>query len=380
MIEVAITAGNILTSLGDVRTTWNKMIDGKSGLVRREKSRSDGVSPLYGSYPLGLIDGLDTGDSDGGSWRRLQAVLLLLLSDLPRLPEDTPIFFATTKAAVDELFHDGTAVEQGQPWQLAAFLKEHLQLSGKTITVSAACASGTIALIQAAMAIETGRCDRALVIGADLVGDFILTGFDSLKALSPDIARPFDRKRDGLSLGDGGGWLLLSSAKAVEKTGQVPLAWLGSWGISCDATHITAPCRHASGLKLALEQLMAKTTIPLGGINAHGTGTVYNDAMELLAYGQKFGPEIPICSVKGALGHTLGAAGVIEAMLSIESLQHMVLPPTVGLKDPENGAENLSGSQCLPLLAPSIISCNSGFGGINAAVYLYKPSSSALRG
>ena len=359
MRKVAIVVGDILTPLGDLQETWEKMIAGQSGLHRQQLGGSESV------YPVGLIDGLA---GEGGSWERLQSLFDRLFANLPLLPPDTSLYIATTKAAVDEHLVPVTQAA-GQPWKLADHLKNRLSLNGETSTVSAACASGTLALIQGAMNIAAGNCDKALVVGIDLVAKFILTGFDSLKALSPGGARPFDRNRDGLSLGDGAGWMLLSSAGGWGKSTGEPLAWLAGWGVSCDATHITAPCRQASGLKRVLDQVLAGAGMPLGGINAHGTGTVYNDAMELLAFQDKC-PEVPICSVKGAIGHSLGAAGVVEAVLSVKSLHTQHLPPTVGLQELQDESANMSGLQALALRSPSILSSNSGFGGINAAVLL----------
>lgn len=359
MKKVAVAAGDIRTSLGNLPSTWQNLMAGVSGLVRK---KSQVVST---EYPLGLVEGLE---GTGGSWLRLQSFLDLLLANVPDLPADTDLIVATTKAAVDEQLQVGGAKE-GQPWQLAEILKKRLHLSGEATTVSAACASGTLAIIQGAMKIMTGSCNQVLVVGIDLVGDFILSGFDSLKALSPSTPKPFDKNRDGLALGDGGGWILLSADDRVGSSSSSVLGWVEGWGISCDATHITAPCRKGSGLKRAFDQLLMSTSSPLGGINGHGTGTVYNDAMELLVFGDKCDPGIPVCSVKGAVGHSLGAAGVVEALLSLQSLAEMVLPPTVGLETPEAGMVNLSGTRALSLVAPSIVSCNSGFGGINAAVH-----------
>jgi 3-oxoacyl-(acyl-carrier-protein) synthase len=222
------------------------------------------------------------------------------------------------------------------------------------------------------MAIHSGRCQTALVVAVDLVAEFVLRGFDSLKALSPHSVKPFDKERDGLALGDGGAWLLMSSDREIlEQHGIQSL--INRWGIGCDATHITAPCRRGSGLSRVFDQILNGATgercIP-GGINGHGTGTGYNDAMEMLVFDEKCGTSVPFCSIKGAIGHSLGAAGLIEVMLSVKSLQEMKLPPTVGLVNPEGDRLNVSGTTSLPIERPSIISCNSGFGGINAGVYL----------
>ena len=149
-----------------------------------------------------------------------------------------------------------------------------------------------------------------------------------------------------------------------------PLAHIESWAFSCDATHITAPCRKASGLIDVFDQIISTSNISIGGINAHGTGTIYNDAMELRAFTEMCEAGTPVCSTKGALGHSLGATGVIEALLSVLSLQHDVLPPTVGLMVPEESSCLLSGTKPLSLLHPSIVTCNSGFGGINAALFM----------
>ena len=110
----------------------------------------------------------------------------------------------------------------------------------------------------------------------------------------------------------------------------------------------------------------------MGAINAHGTGTRFNDAMEITAFRQRFAGNVPLHSIKGAIGHCLGAAGVIEAAIAIKSLAAGQIPPTVGLEEPDKELGNLAGGTMFDLLHPSIISCNSGFGGINAAVMLTK--------
>jgi len=359
--KVIFTAGDILTPLGNLQETWDGLLGGRTGIVQQ------GFGSLTGKWPLGIIETLP---SDNGSWSRLQNIFDRLFVSLPQLPQKTHLFCATTKGAVDELFGD-CGHEQGQPWQIADYLTGRLGLTGSKTTVSGACASGTIAIIQGSMKIAAGDCDHVLVVGFDLVAEFILAGFDSLKALSPDGAKPFDRSRNGLSLGDGAGWILLEAEGAVQSRSS-NLGSLESWAITCDATHITAPCRKASGLIAAFDKLIADSSVPIGGVNGHGTGTVYNDSMELLAFSEKCEHGVPVCSVKGALGHSLGAAGVVEAMLSLLSLQYDILPPTVGLENAEASGCVLSGAEPLSLLYPSIVTSNSGFGGINAALLLTK--------
>lgn len=359
MRKAIVAGGDICTPLGDLESTWNNLLAGRSGLVLRNFGNI--VEPL----PLGVIDGL-TGEF--GSWPRMESLFDRLLASLPPLPANTRLFCATTKGAADESVNIA-GVGIGQPWQIGDYLAERLGLEGGGTMVSAACASSLIGIIQGAMAIGTGSCDHALIVGVDLLSDFVITGFSSLKALSSFGARPFDRNRDGLSLGDGGGWMLLSAEDccSAAKSDTVSVA---GWAITCDATHITAPSREAIGLISALQQVLSKADIKVGGVNAHGTGTVYNDAMELLAFNRVLDKATPVCSVKGSLGHSLAAAGIVEAVLSVWSLNKMVLPPTVNLRDLESSSCVLSGTKVLSLRATSILTCNSGFGGINGVLLL----------
>ena len=363
MKRVVTVAANVLTCLGDLDATWSGLLSCQSGLVLQQMNGFDN------KWPLGLIDGLH---EPIGSNQRLEILFDRLFQTLPDLPENTSLICATTKGAVDELL-DCRNPCSGQPWHLAGQLSERLNLKGETHTVSAACASGTIAIIQGAMRIAAGECENVLVVGVDLVSRFVLSGFAGLKALSLKGCRPFDVGRDGLSLGEGAGWVLLSSEDNVCWTPGSMTAEITGWGISCDASHITAPCRNASGLIASLEQTASGIRTEVGGINAHGTGTIHNDAMELVAFSRvynKYHTPIPVCSVKGAIGHCLGAAGVIEIALSLKCLNDAILPPTVGLVDAADSTVALAGKSPLPLLYPSILSCNSGFGGINAAVLL----------
>lgn len=357
VMTVEITGGSILTPFGDLERTWEQLLAGESAVSPRS-------FPGVGlSLPAAAIEGLP---GRWGSWQRLEALLEQLLATIPALSYGTALICATTKGAVDEL-RPSSASQSGQPWQLGGYLRQRLAVEQPATVVSAACASGLIAIIQGAMMIRAGRCRQVLVIAVDQLAEFIAAGFHGLRALSPTAARPFDRRRDGLTLGEAAGWVLLSEAGAVPVAGT---AVLESWAIRCDAAHITAPCRQASGLISALEAILEQQAAPIGGINTHGTGTVYNDAMELLAYSQILNPGLPLCSVKGALGHSLAATGLVEALLSVESLKHGLLPPTAGLQQPESSDLTISGTRPVPLSCPSVLTCNSGFGGINAALLL----------
>jgi 3-oxoacyl-(acyl-carrier-protein) synthase len=363
MSRPVIVAAAALTALGDLEATWQGLLSGRSALAAGQLA-----APLD-RYPVGTVPGLN---GAWGSAARQEQLYLRLLAALPELPAESGLVLSTTKGAVDELLGDDPPWP-GQPWELAREIAKAAGLTGPAATVSGACASGTIALIRAAQQIKTGEGPATvLVLGIDLLSTFVTGGFARLHALTPDVCRPFDRQRDGLALGEGAGALLLASPAEARRRNWPILAEIDGWGVSGDAGHITAPCREASGLTRALALCTDNGRKAVGAVNAHGTGTKFNDAMEIKGFRAALPPATPYHSVKGAIGHTLGAAGVIEAALAVKSLATGLIPPTVGLAEPEADSGRLSGREALSLCHPSILSCNSGFGGINAAVRLVR--------
>lgn len=365
MSEPCIVSCRILTALGNLTETWNNLFNLQTGL---KLLAIDGFKERCN---VGLIESLE---GKIGSYPRLTSLMDQgLASGFELLANDQPIadcIVTTTKGAADELINPSPAAWQGQPWQIGEMVKKHLPCNGSPRVVSAACASGTIGLIQAAIQIEKKISTAVVVVGIEIISRFVVAGFDSLQALSPDRCRPFDRDRDGLSLGEGIGIILVTSKELATRNGWPILARISGWGASCDAIHITAPCRKGSGLRRVLLEATDGGKVMVGGINAHGTGTRYNDAMELSAMRSIWKTIPPVHSVKGAIGHCLGAAGVIEASIGIMSLQEKQIPPTVGYKIGEDDDLAISGSKPLPLKSSSILSCNAGFGGINAGILL----------
>lgn len=361
MNRPVIVAAAVLTALGDLEQTWQGLLAGHSGLAK------DRLPAPLDKYPVGVIPSLS---GSFGSATRQEHLFQRLLAALPFLPPDSGLILATTKGAVDEL-RRGEPPWPGQPWALAADIARAAGLSGPRATVSGACASGTMALIRAAQQVKASEGPACqLVVGIDLLSVFVTGGFALLHALTPTTCRPFDRRRDGLALGEGAGALLVTSSGEAAQRGWPVLAEVDGWGGSGDAGHITAPCREASGLKRALALCTAHGRKTVGAVNAHGTGTKFNDAMEIKGFREALPAGTPYHSLKGAIGHTLGAAGVIEAAIALKSLAAGVVPPTVGLAEAEADSGVLSGNLPLPLLYPAVVSCNSGFGGINAAVRL----------
>ena len=229
------------------------------------------------------------------------------------------------------------------------------------------------ALQQGAALIRRGQADAVFVAGVDLISQFVLAGFDSLKSLDPDGCRPFDKARAGLSLGEGAAAIVLVKRGLLSP----PSIFLSGWSTSNDANHLTGPSRDGSGLALAIQRALAKAQIApdkIDYINAHGTGTPYNDSMELLALRSVFGDRVPpFSSAKGIFGHTLGAAGILETVLCVLALRNNVLPGTPRLREPDPLApDSLLREPRAATHLYCVLKINCGFGGSNAALVLQR--------
>lgn len=311
---------------------------------------------------------------------RLWALLEPLLQAVaPQVPARTQVLLATTTGEIDRLerhvAHGHGSPDDSRPERLLQRVRERLDQPGAGRVVSAACASSTVALALAAEDVIHGRCEAALVVAGDAITEFAYSGFASLLALDPEGARPFDRNRRGLTLGEGAALALLMDERRARESGRPVLGRLTGWGLSCDANHMTGPAKDGAGLARAVHAALARAGQSRDGvasISAHGTGTSFNDAMELRAFRAVFGDELPpVYSIKGAVGHTLGAAGLVEVIVGLESLRRGLVPPSVNLKEPDTDARGVVSAQTRPQAkGAAVLSTNSGFGGINAAVIL----------
>jgi 3-oxoacyl-[acyl-carrier-protein] synthase II len=287
---------------------------------------------------------------------------------------------ATTKLGIDNLenMRHKKAARAGDILlsSMPEMISRKLGLKKAGINISASCASSTIAIAQGAVMIASGQSDAVLVCCADVVTKFTFSGFSSLKIVSPVACQPFDKDRGGLTLGDGAAALLLMSEARANKEDRRCIATIRGWGIANDAFHITSPAEDGSGLVTAIKKSLVRGGLKhdqISAVSAHGTGTVYNDLTELKGFNTVFcGRTLPIYSVKGSTGHTVGAAGGIEVALATQALATQTVPPTVGFRNPEEGAEGRVSSKPVPLCGNYILTTNSGFGGINAAIMLEK--------
>ncbi len=248
-------------------------------------------------------------------------------------------------------------------------------LSGPVFTVSTACASGTDAIGMAARMIEMGRVDMMFAGGVDVLSDFAIMGFNALQALTGEKVRPFDKNRNGLALGEGAAFVVLESEKHATRRKVKTYGRIVGYASRVDAHHLTGPHRKGRGLADAITRSISQTKLKfdeIDYINAHGTGTVYNDLMETKAIkkamaGASYG--VPISSTKSMLGHSFGASGVVEAICCLLSIKTNMIPPTINYKeqDPECDLDyvpNVSRRHCVKVA----MSLSAGFGGQNAAI------------
>jgi 3-oxoacyl-[acyl-carrier-protein] synthase II len=371
MSGVWITRIAAVTGLApDLDRTWQRLLGGESAI------RPVSLFPA-GRYLAGngaWVDGLTPREGES----RLFPLLDALLGGFGPVPADCRFLTATTKGCVDSM----ERIRKGLPAdpapiavpQLTAGLAARLGIADPGVNLNGACASSTLAVARAAGLIAAGMADAVLVLCMDILSEFVFSGFSALQALSPDGCRPFDRSRNGLSLGEGAAALLLMGSARARREKLPCLAVVAGWGAANDATHVTAPARDGCGLVQAVGAALSRAGLAgeqVGGISAHGTGTVYNDLMELTAFRTVFGDRrLPVHSVKGAIGHTLGAAGGIEIAIGVKSLRERVVPPTVGLLDPEELGEGWLSGGSQQLDGRYLLSTNSGFGGVIAAVIL----------
>jgi 3-oxoacyl-[acyl-carrier-protein] synthase II len=272
------------------------------------------------------------------------------------------------------------------PSYISNMLGGHVSLrfgmTGPNLTTTTACAAGTHAIIEAYKTLQFGQCEGMIVVGSEApISPVCMAGFGAMNALSTRnddplrASRPFDSERDGFVMGEGAGALVLETLEHAQKRGAAIYAELTGFGESADAYHITTPHEKGRGAKKALNAAWKMAGEPqIGYINAHGTSTRYNDLYEAAAIFECFGDAPFVSSTKGQIGHTLGAAGAIEAVISILAMQRAILPPLVNYREsePEMAPIKLVSERTVSSGIGAVLSCNFGFGGTNAAVVFEK--------
>lgn len=253
-------------------------------------------------------------------------------------------------------------------------LMREFRLRGDFRMYSNACASGTNAVGRAFRSLQAGEYDIALCGGYDTMSEFTFAGFNSLMAVSPGLCRPFDRDRDGLVLGEGAGVMMLESLDYARRRGAAILGEIMGYGESSDGYHMTSPDPEGAGAAAAIAGALKEAELTsVDYINAHGTGTPLNDEMESKAIIKVFGnlaPEIPVSSIKSMIGHLLGAAGAVEAIVALFAIREKCLPPNINFGTPDPACPLRIVESPKKRDVKTVLSNSFGFGGSNASIII----------
>jgi 3-oxoacyl-[acyl-carrier-protein] synthase-1 len=283
---------------------------------------------------------------------------------------ETEIAYGRRDPATGALPRDFDYARTHNTYSLADFVQSRLRLAGPAMVASSACATTAKVFANAARMIAAGFCDAAIVGGADTLCATTLHGFNSLSVLSPEPCRPFDAERSGISIGEGAAFALLEKPAADDGGDAVVLLGVGE---SSDAHHMSSPHPEGIGARLAMERALAAAGLAaadIDHINLHGTATAAGDAAEDRAVTDLFGARPPCSSTKGFTGHTLGASGIIEAVIASLCIRHGVLPgsPHTRTIDPAFKSHYVTVSRTAQV--DRVMSNSFGFGGANCSLVL----------
>jgi 3-oxoacyl-[acyl-carrier-protein] synthase I len=275
----------------------------------------------------------------------------------------TELAYLQTKDRLPEWYHYATT---HNAFSVAGFVQQVLGTRGPAIVISTACSSSAKVFACAYRAIKSGLCDAAVVGGVDSLCLTTLYGFNALQLISPDMCKPFDLQRSGISIGEAGGYALL------EKDANSDFALLG-YGESGDAYHMSSPHPEGEGALLAMQMALRKASLAptnIDYINLHGTGTIANDAAESKAVGSLFGRNTCASSTKAWTGHTLGAAGIVEASICLLSMSQSYIPQNLNLNKRDTAMEIALVDKPIHKSVKRVLSNSFGFGGSNCSLVL----------
>lgn len=383
---MVVTGLGLRSPLGvEVETAWRRIVAGDTGLrpwpdLEAEGFRIAVAARLASEAPPA---------TGRGAWLATGAAadaLRMAGYPAPASHPATGVFLGTTmgeSAAYEAAAHPGGPVldpERATGRGIACAVAAALVLPpGPRLGYATACAAGNHALGAAVEALSRGEVDRALAGGVEPFSRIAMAGFSRVRAMDPELCRPFDAGRRGMQLGEGAALLLLEREEDARRRGAAVLARVHPCGLSCDAHHPTAPHPEGRGMARAMEVALERaglTAAEVGWICAHGTGTPGSDAAEARALLRVFGADAPppVSSPKGALGHTMGAAGAFGALLAVLAVQRGIIPPTATLRlpDPSLGLDLPQEARAAPGLR-AVLNCAYAFGGINAVMVLEAP-------
>ncbi len=377
MTDIFISSDNILSPIGlNTADNFSQLKKNISG-IKKQDDTGMSEQPFYAS----LFD-KEKNLSDKelqNKYTRFESLLIASISDalinsgINISDKKTVLIISTTKGNISLLETETYNEKLRHRISLntsANLVARHFQCSNQPVVISNACISGMLAILTGKRLIQSGQYENAVVAGADVISKFVLSGFQSFQAISASPCKPFDVARDGINLGEGAATVILTSNKKYPQGIKVT-----GGSVSNDANHISGPSRTGEELNLAISKAIKEAGLSTGDIHfisAHGTATVYNDEMEAKAITLANLQSVPVNSLKGYYGHTLGAAGIIESIVSTHSLKENLVISTLGFQD-MGVTEPVN--ICTSLYKTPLQNClktASGFGGCNAALVFSK--------
>ncbi len=384
---VAITGMGIISSIGNtVEENFQSLIDKKPGISKIKKIDTIHRDEIkVGEIDLSndeLIHILNLPESNNYSRTALLAEIAAIeavknanIKDINKYK--TGLISATSVGGMDmtEQFYysyheeekDRKYIDSHSLGDATSKVAKRLGITEFVTTISTACSSGTNAIMLGARLIKSGKLDRVIVGGADCLSKFTINGFKTLMILSKTDCKPFDKNRTGLNLGEAAAFLVLESDEVVEKEDKKVLAYVSGYANANDAFHQTASSEDGEGATLAMQKALKVANLSpkdIGYINAHGTATPNNDSSESKAILRVFDNDIPsFSSTKGFTGHTLAAAGAIEAVYSVLALQNDLVLPNLNFETPMEGTALTPETEVIRKKIKHVLSNSFGFGG-----------------
>ena len=361
-VMVSVLADNVISPLGETsEENYQAVKEGKSAI--------HAYAPMTAGIPNGFVASLLSSDFEELAFRSAQKAIDA--SGINISSTRTVFILSSTKGAIEKLGQtDDDKLYLGN---IAQRIATRLGIQLSPIVVCNACISGLAAMILASRLLVSKKYDYAVVCGADCPGRFIISGFQSLNAMSAFSCQPFDIERQGLNLGEAAATVVLGreiTTKSVNNGCRRQVWQIGHGYIKNDAYHISAPSKTAEGLYEALQETMNgidKRNIAF--INAHGTATLFNDQMEAIAIHRAELQDIPVNALKGYVGHTLGAAGIMETILCMKAVDDHTVLGTRGYEEVGVSGRIQLSSKHHSTIKTSFIKQLSGFGGCNATLY-----------
>lgn len=375
MKEIYITDYNCVTPLGfDVESNWKALLEGKSG-VGLQKITENHEAFFVSKIDDEKLENKFKNNFDNQDFTRLEKMFLLSLKPLierHKISDETAFILSTTKGNISLLKNKTTLPESVYLSNLAQKIADFFGFKTKPIVISNACVSGVMAISVAKNMILAGKYKDAFVIAGDEISEFVVSGFNSFQAIGSEPCKPYDKNRNGINLGEATAAVYITSE--LNQSEKFKFKILGDSAIN-DANHISGPSRTGDGLYESVKNAMKEAKISadqIDFISAHGTATLYNDEMEAIAFNRMNLQNVPLNSLKGFYGHCLGAAGLLESIISMESAMQNTLIQSKNFEEQGTSQSLNIIKENQPATINYILKTASGFGGCNAAIVLEK--------